>query len=375
MPVVSHQVKFRLLTVAFSASISAMAGCTTSAPAKPSPRQVIQVPTSDNNMRIDIYGDLLVRHVSRPTQSRLERYVFGPETVARSPLRNPQGLTVHDERVYVCDQGLPDIVTIDLKTGRSARFTRGADRPACPVDVAVDHSGRVYVADTTRDAVLIYDADGRLMEATSPGAAGAHGQSFEPAALSIDGDQLYVGDAENGQVWVVHLPTNQWRQSPEAGGRNASITGLSRDRNGALLFVDALRGQVHRRSADGNGDAAIGSRGRAFGQFVRPIHACVAASGHVLVTDAARQSLIVFDATGRAVAEWPAENVADAARRWTLPMGVVAFRMDQPEALLSAMGFHDAPAPDEFVLVTDALGPVSLTLLGLTYGSSLKGGM
>jgi hypothetical protein len=375
LPFLSHQVKLLPKACILLAGLTALNGCATDATVDRGVREVVQVPVAGERIRVEIYGDLLGRDTASPRQSWLEHYVFGPETVSRTPLRNPQGLTVHGNRVFVCDQGLPDIVTIDLVTGRLNRLTSAVDRPACPVDVAVDSAGQVYVADTTRDAVLIYDADGRLLTSTSPEKMKAGSNGFQPSALLMDGDRLLVGDAEDGRVWNFDPASSAWQEWTAAKGACASVTGLAKGKGGDLLLVDALRAQVVRRSEAGSGGSAIGRRGRAFGQFVRPIHASTSSSGHLLVTDAARQSLIIFDSSGNAVAEWPPANSPDAPRRWTLPMGVVCFRVDRPEVLLSSMGFANRSIPDEFALVSDALGPVSLTLIGLTYDLRPEGGM
>jgi sugar lactone lactonase YvrE len=73
-----------------------------------------------------------------------------------------------------------------------------------PKGIAVDASGRVYVSDAQRDAVLVFAPDGTF-EFTL-GAAGAEpGRLTMPAGLAIAGERLYVADSHNQRVQAFDL--------------------------------------------------------------------------------------------------------------------------------------------------------------------------
>jgi len=77
---------------------------------------------------------------------------------------------------------------------------RGLDREIIPLDVAIDGSGRVYVADGKNQAVLVYDTAGRLVDqwdnppAWRPGLRTPCRGYFVPHALAIGdtSDRIYV---------------------------------------------------------------------------------------------------------------------------------------------------------------------------------------
>ncbi len=317
-----------------------------------------------------VHGDLIAW--LNPAEDRtpwLERVLYGEPQAARPLLRNPQGMATHGDRLYVCDQGIPDVMVIDLRVQTVRPFCALADRPPCPVAAAVDDAGRVYVADPTRGAVLAYSPEGRLDETLvpphriEPPATAA--EPFRPVALAFDRGTLFIGDSGAGRIVAFHVAEQAWSAfppPPSSAWPLLSPTGIAVAADGNLLVADSMIGVIHRFDPSGTWLGVIGAPGRGPGQFVRLKQLVVTPGGWIAAVDAARQSVVIFDARGDHLGEIGAVD-ADGTR-WTLPAGV------------ASLAFTSAPEPTEgtpggastreLLIVSDAMGGTSLTVIELT---------
>lgn len=303
----------------------------------------------------------------------LQMFLYGPSDYGKTALRNPQGMALMGNVLMVCDQGLPDLVAIDLATGRSLPFTDPDHRPRCPVAVATD-AACVYVADTTMRCVLVYDRRGRLLEELAP--TPDPNRTFRPACVLVRENILYAGNIADRRVERFDLNARQWLPPllPPAGMKKlVAPVGLDMLDDGTLLIVDAVQGHVLRFTRDGQWLAPIGRPGRRDGELVRPKQVAHTPSGLILVADAGRQSVLVFDAQGRHLMELHETNgdqpaQAPAARTgwhgFTLPIGVLPLPPECLGSIAPGPG-REIPAADEYVLVSDELGAPPLTLVGL----------
>ncbi|HEV7213939.1 MAG TPA: glycosyltransferase family 39 protein, partial [Chloroflexota bacterium] len=67
-----------------------------------------------------------------------------------------------------------------------------------PRDVAIDHLGNIYVADTARKVIVVYAADGTLLREWAPAIAG---QPITPwAVVALADGSLYILDSVSGRV-------------------------------------------------------------------------------------------------------------------------------------------------------------------------------
>lgn len=351
--------RLRLWVVVSPVCFAAAPGCATSAAPRAEPVQTIEFLSADRSIRITAWSGL-PRGEAPPVQRHwLESFLYGPSDTGAIPLlRHPQGLAAAGN-LLVCDQGWPDVLAVDPVAGTAQRWTAARQRPACPIDIALDAAGRAYVADSTLGKVLVYDTQGRLAEELA--IADTSVERSRPSAVLLHRDVLYVADAYRRSVWRYHVAERRWLEdlpapAPEPFGMP---TGLAITADGTLLVVDTLRAVVHRFEGSEAAAGVIGARGRAPGQFVRPLRAACTPSGLILVTDAARQSVQVFDERGAFVLEIAAE------RGWpgfTLPFGV-AVVAEANLRLLDGQGESATPGGAEWIVVTDTLSAASLTLL------------
>lgn len=89
--------------------------------------------------------------------------------------------------------------------------TKEATRPlAYPGKIEVD-SGRLFIADSNHNRVLVTDLDGAVQDVIGSGEIGRSDGTFEnasmwrPQGMATDGDTLYIADAENHMIRVADL--------------------------------------------------------------------------------------------------------------------------------------------------------------------------
>ncbi len=350
-----------LRAVALLASLPAIAGCETGGGARMR-MEPIAFPAPQMLPRVLVYGslsELLPRYDRTPL---LEQFLYGPNDYGKTALRNPQGMTQLRNLLLVCDQGRPDVVSINLSNGQSMLWSDPAHPPRCPVDVCVDTAGLVFVADTTYRSVLVYGTDRKkFLEELKPSHDAA--PAFRPAAVHISKGILYVGNIGDHQIDGFDLTRRTWLDPLKPRPDQSQLiapTGIDVNSDGVVHIVDAVQAMVLRFGPDGKWLPPIGRPGRGRGEFVRPKQICCTC-GLVLVTDAGRQSVLVFRSDGSFLTE-----IHESPPGWpgfTLPAGIVAVHRDSIAGLETAG--EDRSEADEYVVVSDSLGGVPLILLGV----------
>ena len=91
-------------------------------------------------------------------------------------------------------------------------------------------------------------------------------------------------------------------------------------------------------------------------------------SGLVFVSDAGRQSVQVFDDSGSWLFEVDAEE--PGWKGFTLPMGLVTVDTVALSEAAAEFGARTAEAANDYVIVSDSLGGISLTILGVVTGAN-----
>jgi len=267
-------------------------------------------------------------------------------------------MTLLGEELLVCDQGRPDIVAINLATGRARLWADPDHPPYCPVDVTAGDTS-VFVADTTAHAVIEYDVGGAFVGQLKPDDGGA----FMPVAVLWHDGVLYVADIARRAVRRWDTGDRRWAATLAQAGSDLTLAapvGLAMTADAKLLIADALRAVVFVAPVDGGAWTVIGSRGRGDGQLVRPKQVAVTRGGLVCVTDAGRQSVQVYDAGGGHVIE--IHDLPNAWRGFTLPFGVIGGVNFGGPSVQAVAGAGDG------LVVSDILGAPTLVAISVTEG-------
>jgi DNA-binding beta-propeller fold protein YncE len=228
-------------------------------------------------------------------QSWLKRYVFGSEPV--KSINKPYGITLNNGKIYICDTMLPGLEIIDLESSTFEYFIpNGAGELRKPTNCALDEQGNLYVADTERGQVVIFDA------ALNYRSAIGDGQDMRPTDVSINGNNIWLCDLQSHQIKVFSAKTSRLLFAfPDLNqnrpGYLYSPTNLY-VKNDKVYVTDTGDSRVKIFSLDGSYLTSVGSFGKSSGQFVRPKGVAVDREGNICVVDAAFENVQVFNSEG-----------------------------------------------------------------------------
>ena len=289
-------------------------------------------------------------------QSLFVRYVTGE--AENKPVIKPYGIAAQNERIYICDTMLPGLEVIDLAIQTFDYFVpEGDGLLKKPVNCALDMSGQLYVADTERKQVLIFDAAGKYKTAIGDG------QSIKPTDVAVYDDKIWVCDLQNHRIHVYTIESQSPvfsfpDQNKNAPGYLFSPTNLCIEGN-KVYVTDTGDSKVKIYDLQGNYLSSIGSFGQNAGQFVRPKGVAVDKSGNVFVVDAAFENIQVFDDEGNLLT-WFGGSYKSKGDMY-LPANVIISydRMDYFEKFL-APGYN----LEYLIFVTNQYGPDRVSVYG-----------
>ncbi|MDH5537911.1 MAG: 6-bladed beta-propeller [Rhizobacter sp.] len=165
-----------------------------------------------------------------------------------------------------------------------------------PTAVIGDEQGRLFVSDTSRQAVFVFDEKAGELQLWQQ----AEGllKFVAPSGLALGpGGQLYVADAELGLV--ARLDAQGQPGAALGRGLLKRPTGLAHDPGNGLLFVaDTYAHDIKVFDATGSLLRVIGRRGEGDGEFNYPTHLAFA-NGELYVTDTLNSRVQVFGAEGQ----------------------------------------------------------------------------
>ncbi len=160
-----------------------------------------------------------------PDAYRGEAFLTG-SALGIGDFKDPQGMYVRGDRIYVCDTGNDRIVILKREDGKvSVEGTfheiTGSDKPLSgPQDVYVAENGDYYICDTKNQRVVHLDADGRLIkELTRPVDETVDQRSdFQPLKAVADG---------SGRIFVLVKNYNKGFLEFEKGGEFSGYIGAN----------------------------------------------------------------------------------------------------------------------------------------------------
>lgn len=149
-----------------------------------------------------------------------------------------------------------------------------------PMAVALDNEGRLYVADTGANRIVIFSSSGRYIDALNG--------LDTPISVAVDNSgRILVGSKEKGSVEVYSTTDFSLLFKLGVGeGEFSWPNALCTDVTGRIYVVDRGYDVVRQYDADGRFTGILGSPGNNNGQFHRPVSIAIdAEAGEVLVLD------------------------------------------------------------------------------------------
>ena len=290
-------------------------------------------------------------------------FVYGRPSV----LRTPQYLTTDSrQRVILSDPGIPAVHVLDPKRKTSFSILGGQGRRLqSPAGVAVDGQDNIYVADSERGMVLVYDQYGEFVRYIG----NVHGENAyqRPTGIAIDrkAGHLYLADSPRHLIFILDLEGNllkrvgqQWGDIGDGGlkrrntgpemfnypteiavndhevavldtfGTRVQIMdlecnllgrfavrnaphreadredGLGLDRDGNIYVSDVVTSEVRMYNREGGLRASFGQAGSRMGEFSAPRGLWVDASNHLYVSDTENVRVQLFRLTSGGQRDW-----------------------------------------------------------------------
>lgn len=245
-----------------------------------------------------------VREFTKPRGffSKMLTWLAGPADDKPELLR-PYA-TTHDStgRLLVADPGQHGVHIYDFEK-QKYRFLKGPRGKTLesPIDVACDVNDDIYVSDSVRKQIYVFDTRGRFLRMI--GGSGPDARLQRPTGMALDraARRIYVTDTLRHQLLVFGMDGSLIRaigkRGPEAGEFNfpTAVT-LSA---GKVYVVDAMNFRIQAFTLDGQFLNAFGQLGIQSGTLNRPKGIAADTDGNLYIVDALFETVQVFDSGGR----------------------------------------------------------------------------
>jgi sugar lactone lactonase YvrE len=239
---------------------------------------------------------------------------------ASSALHTATGLGVDRSRnVYVASSGNGTILKISPVGQVLSSFGTIGKKPGQfqePADVAVAHSGDIYVTDAIATFLDRFSPSGTFIsrvgkyqsEGTAPG------QFWGPAGVTFDAQgRIYTVEHGNSRVqrFSSTLKPEKVFDSSSVTGGLSGPEGVAINNAGDIYISDLGNNRVVELSPSGAVLRTWGTKGSAPGQFSQPLGIAIDGTGNVYVADELNNRVQEFTSTGEFLTAWGTPAQAD----------------------------------------------------------------
>ena len=182
-----------------------------------------------------------------------------------------------------------------------------------PYGIAVDDSGKVYVADTGNSRVQVFGGDGEFLFGWGSLGAG-EGQFDRPAGIAVVGQAVYLTDQRDFRVKVFSDTGEfavEWGSFGTGEGLFNSPQGIAVHESGDIYVVDTGNHWVQKFNVFGELLDSWGAFGLDEGLFNLPSGAALDGSGNIYVVDTRNHRVQKFTASGEFIVAWGTEGSLD----------------------------------------------------------------
>ena len=330
--------------------------CNTRLAKAPAPGTLVIFPPPPDTTRIQFLTHFSTSADLEGDKGGFHRFLFGEEP-ARSIIK-PYGVTVHKEKVYICDTGLGGLEVLDLRTGSFDYFIPGGrGQLQLPINCCVDERGYLFVADANRGQVVVFDTERNYVHAFG------ETDRFRPTDVAVDQGRIWVSNVQDHAVYVYgaedySLVGRTARLAEDEDGFIRQPTNISVQDN-RLYVSDFGDFNVKKYSMEGEFLGKIGGYGSGPGTFTRPKGIALDREDNLYVVDAAFENVQIFNSEGDLLMHFGG-GYEGAGAMW-LPAAV--------EVSYENLSFFDPYVDDGFELkyliyVTNQYGPAKVNVYG-----------
>jgi len=262
------------------------------------PARVMAAPhqvTTDSMLRVIISDpDLLAVHVFDPKGKRSFSILGGQH----HRLRQPAGVAVDaEDNIYIADSER-GIVLVYNQHGQFVRYIgmfHGEAMYERPTGIAIDRkAGRLYLADTARNLVFVLDLQGNILERVGKDRNGnGTGEFVSPTEIAVSDHEVVVLDAARSRIQV--LDSDGKRSGLfRVVASNDGDGGLAVDNDGNIYISYVAGSIIGMYQPDGMPLGTFGQPGNRVGEFRAPRGLWVDGSNRIYVSDTENARVQVF---------------------------------------------------------------------------------
>ena len=215
-------------------------------------------------------------------------------------LGKPYGVFANKDRVLVSDTGIGKVIVFDVKNAKFFHIgMSGKGILSKPIGVATDAGENIYVTDTDQDRVIVFDKDGKFLNAI-----GEKGTFEQPTGIAVNDalNRLYVLDTKKSQLFIYTKDGKQVSVIGKRGDGDGEFnfpTNVFVGRSGKVYVSDSMNFRVQIFDAEGKFIRKFGQVGDTAGMFSRPKGIAVDSEEHIYVVDAAFNNVQIFSEEGQ----------------------------------------------------------------------------
>ncbi len=262
------------------------------------PARVMRAPhqvTTDSMLRLIISDpDLQAVHVFDP-QGKTSFSILGGQG---RRLQLPAGVAVDaEDNIYIADSER-GMVLVYNQHGQFVRYIgkfHGENIYERPTGIAIDrNAGRLYLADTPRNLVFILDLQGNVLKHVGKDRNGnGSGEFVSPTQIAVSDHGIVILDSGRSRIQILDFDGNRigcFRVVTGVGRDN----GLAVDRDGNIYISYVARSIIGIYKPDGTPMGTFGQSGSRIGEFLAPGELWVDTSNRIYVADLVNARVQVF---------------------------------------------------------------------------------
>ncbi|MDA8244845.1 MAG: 6-bladed beta-propeller [Elusimicrobia bacterium] len=247
-------------------------------------------------------------------------------------MTRPYDVCADTGSVYVSDSEGGAVVAFNLQSGKAYKIGGTLEgRLVSPMGVALDSSGRLFVADSAGDTIKVFSVNGDFLFRFGLSGSGP-GQLKKPLDVTYDRgrDRILVADSGNARIQIFDTAGKFIAQIGSRGtadGQFSIPVGVAVAPDGRVIVSDTMLCRVQEFSPDGKFLLKFGEQGDSLGYFARPKGVATDSDGNIYVADALFSAIQIFDPKGELLMHFGAEGGEPGA--FQLPIGVYVDDQDK----------------------------------------------
>jgi len=244
-------------------------------------------------------------------------------------LIKPFDIAVKEGRIYVTDTVKRAILMFDVPNKQFKIFgNKGAGMMAKPLGISISDKGEVFVVDGAGKRVVVFSREGDFLRSL-----GSKELFSRPSGIAVSGDgkRVYVVDT-GGVSSPKHnllildgasgkLIKTIGKRGKEDGNFNLPLLADS-DKDGNVYVVDSGNFRIQKFSSEGEFVLKFGKVGKNFGNFGRPKGVAVDNDGNIYVVDASFGNFQIFNGKGELLLFIGNRGNKNKPAKFALPSGI-----------------------------------------------------